>query len=348
MIKYSADLHLRVSVLDPLGFDPYVDMLHDLNQKENLKGLIELTSDLLPSLKFIQSLDVENNLAAMRDLGFLISSIRKLGVQPVKVVSNLETILLQIAKNTALPPRESSYHYGVWNPAGSRQRTFTKLEDEIGLINGVRNTIPYFENIAFDIFKLLETDNSDFSMLLSNIESNFEKSVSAFAQSMRLIDPWVFSNRLRPYFDPVEVGNKEYIGPGGGQIPLYLVDKMLWFDNDDEIYLKFTRECNAYMPIYLREMFDEIEDKPSLLKKVSTALTDHSNTVDGKCLEQIDNVFKLLYKFRKPHTSLARKSLSKENRGNYETGSAGYKFSFVEHVLRLNIEKYESFKNQFS
>ncbi|MFP3335605.1 DUF1864 family protein, partial [Pseudomonas sp. SIMBA_064] len=69
--------------------------------------------------------------AAMRDIGFFLGSLKRHGHEPADAVPGLEPVLLDLARATDLPPRETLLHVTVWNPAAAdAQRSYTGLPDE--------------------------------------------------------------------------------------------------------------------------------------------------------------------------------------------------------------------------
>ena len=350
LFEYDISFQNRVAHADPLNFDPFAKEIPALNEKEDLQSLIQILTQITPDKNFISGLKHEEKLAAMRDLGMVISSIRKLKTQPLTAVPHLEQILFQIADDTSMPPRDTAYHYGPWNPEGERQRTFTSLKDEWGLINGVRLAIPACENATASVIKLREKDifSEDFTALAKEVQKHLKKAVEGIVYAIKVIDPYVFSHQLRPFFDPIEIRGKSYIGPGGGQMPLYLFDRLLWFDGADEAYSSFIDECNMYMPKYIQKLYKQNQHEGTLLNNIQEQISKQQIAEPRlyQNLDELDEIFKVLFKFRKPHENLAKRSLNKQNRGNYNTGSAGYQYGLVKHIYDLNREAYLVFRNK--
>jgi hypothetical protein len=339
----------HIAQLDPLGYDCLAWEVKELNEQEDLQGLVVILDRTRPSLEALGTMSIEEKVAAMRDLGMVISSIRKLGEEPTRLRSELNEVLLSLGRQTNMPPRDTAYHYGPWNPDGERQRTFTKLKDERGLIHGVRVAIPACEKAIFSLLQLrqLKVTGSEFQVVCEKIQHQLKKAVNGIVYSVRTIDPWIFSHKLRPYFDPITIDGKHYIGPGGGQMPLYVFDKLLWYDMSNRHYNEFIDESNDYMPLQIKETFLRAKKSKPLTQLLLTDL-EALNLSDNKQvqlnLKEFDMLFKLLFKFRKPHENLAKRSLSKENQGNYDTGSAGYKYSLVQEIYEINSTAYRRFK----
>ncbi|MCB9204939.1 MAG: DUF1864 family protein [Flavobacteriales bacterium] len=332
----------EISKLDPLNLDAFFNQLPSLNQNLEVSLLIdklrEITKSYLPT-----TFSINDALAATRDLGMIMSSVRKLGIQPVSAVSDLEVFLETLSEITNMVPRETSYHYGPWNPIGERERRFTHFPDERGLIEGVRIAIPGIELAIREINQLsnLSLNDPAFESLAKSAALHVYQAVDGIGETIKKTDPYVFSHELRPFFDPIRIGGKSYIGAGGGQIPLFVVDVKLWLGNHspNSEYVSFIKDSVFYLPPELRPICVDSLLEPSVINQKfaefgSVEITDQ--VIKG--MESLLSVIQVLLKFRKPHFQLAQRTLSKENRGNYTTGSAGYTNSFNHMVLEFTIE----------
>lgn len=110
--------------LDPLKADELMSQLPLLNLQRDTEGLTQMLQKLLPSASQARSLGFEEACAAMRDLGLVMGSLKRHGVEPVARVPGLEEVLPLLATLTSLPPRDTLLHYTIWNPAGSRERRY--------------------------------------------------------------------------------------------------------------------------------------------------------------------------------------------------------------------------------
>ena len=67
--------------------------------------------------------------------------------------------------------------------------------------------------------------------------------VKSIISVKRTVSPEFFTNDMRPYFESMTVGGKEYTGAGGAQMQLLALDYMLWGSTDEsEDYRHFYEE----------------------------------------------------------------------------------------------------------
>ncbi|MZE52592.1 DUF1864 family protein, partial [Streptomyces sp. SID5770] len=131
--------------LDPFGLDDFFSRLPEMNSKGDVESIIQevLTLDLprFPS----RNASLSEHLAAMRDLGIIVASLKRHEVDAIKIIPGLSGALAAIAKKTGMVPRDTVLHYCWWNPSGSRQRTFTGAEQERNLIEATSAALPGVE-----------------------------------------------------------------------------------------------------------------------------------------------------------------------------------------------------------
>jgi len=335
--------HLHISKLDPLKLDSFFEKFPSYNMDSQVKPLLCVLEELVAK-NTSDSFSENESHAATRDIGMILSALRKLGVQACEQVAGLGDLLVQLSKKTKMVPRDTSYHYGPWNPTGARERRFTKFSDEDGLINAVRVAIPGIEEAitVLNSLRLCPLESPEFTSLSLKASEGLNHAVIGIGETIRKTDPYVFSHELRPFFDPVIVNGTSYIGAGGGQIPLFVVDLLLWGSelNKSSLYAKFIQESIPYLPKHLQDLCFSIIGSPSLVKIAATSLNKNSDKqrVQVASTESIRLILKTLIKFRKPHYQLAKKTLSAKNRGAYKTGSAGYTNELTSEALKLTLD----------
>src|SRR5262245_26557700 len=114
-----------VAVLDPLHADKVCAQLPAMNGQADLTALMNALRSIVPAAEHIRRFTPLECLAAMRDLGMFLGSIKRHGVQPVLAVPEVEAALLALGTRTDLVPRDTVHHYACWNPRGARQRMYT-------------------------------------------------------------------------------------------------------------------------------------------------------------------------------------------------------------------------------
>lgn len=332
-----------ISSLDPLLMDDEFSNFPEINEKNDVRLLEDMLKRALVNSKRLNLSDFNIAHALLRDIGFIISSLRKYNIQPALKNEELNTLLLYLSTVTKTIPRETSYHYGICNPISSRRRRFTNFKDEDALINGVKIFAIELEKVLFGILKIyedLETKKSIDDAHLEHILSIFSKSLESVKIELLKIDPFTFSNYLRPFFDPIIIGDKEYVGPGGGQIPLLVIDSVLFgFDlPTNHVYKTFSYEGIQFLTPELISIFNKYKEKPTLIKL-------NSERKNEKIEGFLETFLNELIRFRQIHLHLAKTSLSNENRGSYSTGSAGYRVEMVQETLKATKNSKRNINN---
>jgi 2-polyprenyl-6-methoxyphenol hydroxylase-like FAD-dependent oxidoreductase len=132
----------RAVDLDPLGIDRLLRPIRQLNARGDVAGLVTLLRQLAPSRERVAVFSRPDSVAAIRDLGVLIGSVKRWGVEPVSAVPELGEPLVELGARTGMVPRDTVFHYTGWNPLGTRERTYTGHAMERSLISAVRTTLP--------------------------------------------------------------------------------------------------------------------------------------------------------------------------------------------------------------
>jgi monodechloroaminopyrrolnitrin synthase len=258
--------------LDPLKFDEKIPVLHLLNQSGEVKEIIQLLYRLLPVPNVLDAFTYNESIAAMRDLGIIIGILKKHGIEPVEVVPELEYVLLVLMVKTDLPPRDTLIHYTVWNPNDTRMRTYTGLPDEKSLIESVKIAMPALIQSIAELEALHNGDlhGSTFEMGCLQLREKMESMVRGVVHAKKNVSPAVFANELRFYYDPIKIDyNKDYIGPGAVEMPMFVFDHLLWScDCDDATYTAFKEGYLPYNMRFIRDIYWHFKNKPSLLSRV--------------------------------------------------------------------------------
>jgi monodechloroaminopyrrolnitrin synthase len=333
-------MHHEIELADPLNVNEIMTSLPDINSREDLGALSALLNELLARYDNAGDISVAEACAVVRDIGFVMSSIRKLGIQPQTVNTQLSCRMIKLSKLTNMVPRDTVYHYTVWNPEGRYQRLFTAFEDEKNLIKSVRLSVFELEAAIGELLNAIAAGplHTRFTGHVTLAQAALANSINALAVAIKGVHPRIFSVNLRPYFDPVEIDGISYIASGGGQIPMFLIDKMIWVDKGRskplDSYLHFIDECAPYLPPNLRTV---LSDNMGSLSLTGLLLDAKKNNmpVSAENETAVKALIKSLVAFRQAHAHYAAKTFTPENRGNYNTGSAGYQMSFVEDLLQL-------------
>jgi hypothetical protein len=329
--------------IDPLAFDNKLPILHQLNRDKDIPGLIRFLYRLLPYPAVLENYGYEESIAAMRDLGIVIGTLKRNGVEPVEVVPELEYVLLVLMVKTNLPPRDTLIHYTVWNPSGARQRTYTGLADEIALIESVKMSYPALMEAIIELASLHEHPlfGEEFVTACAQIRGKMEGMVRAIVHAKKNVSPAVFANELRFYFDPIKVDyNKEYIGPGAVEMPMFVFDHLLWScDCKDATYVSFKEGYLPYNLQFISEIYRLFDGQDSLVTKVFNALKQQPDEERFQAAQAVLDLCTVLKSFRMPHKKMAEESYSDNDGSHREKGSGGYTVNILHHILHLQNEK---------
>lgn len=335
-----AALHAAVAAADPLGACAAVRQLPLLNRAKDVRGIVSLLSEILPSEEAARGCGFVDAAAAMRDIGFFLGSIKRHGEEPTEVLEGLEPVLLALAHTTDLPPRETLLHVTVWNPVGRElERSYSGLPDEAHLLESVRLSMSSLESALHRTVVLYDIPihSSSFATLCDEVALDLGKMVQAVVYAYRYISPRVFITELRPFYEPICVRGRAYLGPGAVEMPLFLLEHVLWgSQSEHQGYREFKETYLPYILPQLRGLYGQFAGRPSLLDRtlegVRTAWAGADSRADG--LRALERLFETLLRFRAPHLGLAEKAY--QTRGEaYAVGSGGYAPSMLGELLAL-------------
>ena len=333
-----------IARLDPLGMDGALKVLPVFNKGEDTRGMVQMLYRHLPIPMVLNSFDYSEAIAAMRDIGMLLGSLKRHGVEPVEAVPELDYILGELSHKTDLPPRDTLIHYSSWNPSGNRMRTYTDTEDEKYLIRSVQIAMhPLLESI-YGLIKLYHTalDDPGFVELCEEINEHFKAMVEGIVLAKRKVSPLVFANELRFYFDPITLYGQTFIGPGAVEMPVFVFDHVLWStDSDDPGYIAFK---TTYLPFVLpeiREIYYDFDQRDSLVKRIKKELEQDSGFSPEKvdAAKAVLRLFTTLKSFRKPHKKLADKAYEQQDDHHRSTGSGGYSTLILSEIILMTVQQ---------
>ncbi|MDF9795608.1 hypothetical protein OKW21_000871 [Catalinimonas alkaloidigena] len=340
-----------ICCLDPLQSDERLKAVPALNKGKDTIALVLMLVDMLPSIKEAADMDFYEACAAMRDIGIMLGSLKRHGVEPVHVIPELEEKLNILADITDLPPRDTLIHYVRWNPEGKRQRTYTGTEDEIQLIKSVKVAIlPLHEAIrALNELYNIPLSSPEFVPVCERVITHFDGMVQGMVNAKRNVSPRYFAEELRFYFDPIELNEQEYLGPGAVEMPVFVFDHILWnCDLGEAFYNEFKQAYLPYNQAVMRELYDAYKHLPSLVNKCIQELrqaNDYS-VVRLDSAKHLIKLFNLLKSFRAPHKKMADEAYEHAAKDAYrEKGSGGYEPGVLHLILKLNLEALERLKS---
>ncbi|WP_268871607.1 monodechloroaminopyrrolnitrin synthase PrnB family protein [Pseudomonas piscis] len=266
-----ATTHAAVAACDPLQARSLVLQLPGLNRNKDVPGIIDLLREFLPTRGVPSGWGFVEAAAAMRDIGFFLGSLKRHGHEPADVVPGLEQVLLDLARATDMPPRETLLHVTVWNPAAAdAQRSYTGLPDEAHLLESVRISMAALEAAIALTVELFDVPlrSPAFVQGCAELEAYLQKMVESIVYAYRFISPQVFYDELRPFYDPIQVGGQSYLGPGAVEMPLFVLEHVLWgSQTDDQAYREFKETYLPYVLPAYRAVYARFAEGPALMDR---------------------------------------------------------------------------------
>lgn len=342
---------LKVREADPLYFDKQLVYFVRANRDSNLSALNSLLCGSLDACENIQNWSDEVAAAVLRDLGLVGGAIRRLGKEPCEIDERLAYNLKRAASVTKMVPRDTVYHYGLWNPRGKRERSYTGELMESTLIESVRESC-YLLGIGVEICVEIKNDiyhKTALTQRLSALSSILGFQFDCFQRVATNVDPKFFSVILRPYFESFCVGDEEYFGPAAAHVGSPLIDLALWQGESfvDTSVRSLCKNAAQYGVYGWDELFERWIAEPSIIDQIFSKVVkgseheDHSEVkVNQLCVDVSTDCLRNLLKFRGRHLSLAKKSYN-SNFNEYRKGSAGETIEFL-------ISLFESTQFQFN
>jgi monodechloroaminopyrrolnitrin synthase len=333
----------KIQSLDPLNFDHALPVLHGLNKAGDTQEIIQLLYRHLPVPDKLDGFNFEESIAAMRDLGIFIGILKKHGIEPVDALPELEYVLLVLMVKTGLPPRDTLIHYTAWNPSNERMRTYTGLEDEKQLIESVKIAYPSLLEAIHLLEKIhaLPLNDSSFVEHCTTVREMLEGMVRGIVLAKRRVSPEVFANELRFYYDAIKVDyNNHYMGPGAVEMPMFLIDHLLWScDCDDQVYTDFKKGYLNYNLPVVREIYYRFENKPSLTTRLAKAFAEDPSVEHFNSALALSELFTVLKSFRMPHKKVAESAYQHQDDNHRQKGSGGYAVDILQHIIDLQQAK---------
>ncbi|MET9676611.1 monodechloroaminopyrrolnitrin synthase PrnB family protein [Streptomyces sp. NPDC006482] len=333
-----------IRAADPLGADALLAAVPAMNAAADTAALAVALRALLPDPDRAAEWSVGDALAAMRDLGILLGSLKRHGVQPLAAVPEALPVLELLGRRTDMVPRDTVHHYTTWNPVGRRRRSYTGHPAEARLQEAVRMVFPGLVAALDDCSRIarLEPYDPGFATALDRVARHLRAMVDSIDLTVAQVSPEYFAVTLRPYFEEVEVAGRDYLGPAAAQVPLWPVDLTLWqCDRPDPAYDAFLAESLPYALPAWREFHDRHRGGVSAVSKLSAAVdrlrADRLPSPLSASAASLGRVLRILKTFRARHIGIARKAYSDDLR-RYEEGSGGAPVALLRSILDLTRE----------
>jgi hypothetical protein len=335
--EIAPSLYQDVARLDPLHADGLFRILPHLNASAHDVGqLVQVTKDYLPGEETLHTMSSLEAMAILRDLGMLASSLRRHGMEPREYIPGLERIFLMCGEKAGTVPRDTVFSYGPQNPPGERQRRFTPLSEERMFIASFTECM-FQLDLAIDL--LLQAKNTSiadptFAPLCERSLQAFELLTKGMVEVRRNISAATFTFVIRPYFDPYQIGGRLLAAPGGTQIPILLIDQILWGSGcEDSTYQDYLVENIFYTLAKYRTLSHMLVGQVSLVQLAEQEMLRY-NVTDSvvASLHALRTYLNRIMAFRYVHLAAARDSFAL--RSETDSGSGGYKLDILDFLLR--------------
>ena len=328
----------RIAALDPLAAAPWLALLPDHNRRADTPAITAAVRAIVPDIEHAARMDPFTAAAATRDLGMLLASLKRHGVQPVEAVPEVERVMLCFGEITGMAPRETVLHYTLWNPAGPQQRRFTDDPSEAGLIDAVRLATPAIDTTVALLAHArgLPVNSAEFVDACDAAARTLEPLAEAMKVVRARVDPVFFATVLRPYFEPIRLGGRQYSGMAAAPLAVGLVDHLLWSsDCSDPTYREVQTHLMEYALPGGRRLYHATLGRPSLAARFISEC--HRAVAPAPLLAAgtaaLDALFRVLLAFRSRHTVIARSAYAESVR-RYPVGSAGYSVDTLTTLLQ--------------
>ena len=338
VLRYDRDLDVElVKALDPLAADAPCRRLRRMNDLADVAALVATMRELLPDAERLSAYTPFECLAAMRDLGLFLGSIKRHGVEPMEALPEAESVLLTLGLRTDMVPRDTVHHYVAWNPTGPRARTYTDEPMEGCLISAARLSMPPLGDAVECCRRLvdLEPGDPEFPEVAFELAHALKAMERAIDAALEHVTPGFFARTLRPYFEDVRVAGERYLGPAAAHVPLSLIDLAVWAsDHGTRAYEEFWRESQRYALPPWRALYILWEKGPSLISRLVGAFDGPLTPDLHASAEALCRALRSLVVFRGKHIGMARRAYDEPLR-LYSLGSGGGSLDLLNQVLVL-------------
>jgi hypothetical protein len=257
-------------------------------------------------------------LAILRDLGMMAAALVHDG-GPSAELAQVRRALARMGRIADEVPRDTVFSYGPRNPRGTRERHFTGTSDERAFIGSFREGITATASSIVALRKACEMslDDEDFPATVDAAAERLRQVVEIMVRVRREIRAEVFTGEIRPFFEIIEIAGREFVAPGGAQIPLLAIDMMTWADRIPQLQLyRYLRENVDYYPRLYRDLIEDIEGRPSLLQRLNAYSKGKSA---GRPAQAVYRLMAELVRFRFPHRKVTQENMRLRAYGSYQT-----------------------------
>jgi hypothetical protein len=149
------------------------------------------------------------------------------------------------------------------------------------------------------------------------------------------VKPAYFARELRPYLEAVNIGGGPYFGPAAAQVPMWLVDELLWAsDRNDPGYQEFLLPLVPYALPRWRSLHEVVAGTPSAATRVISAMATDSGSDVIRSAQALVRALRTVVTFRGRHLGIASQVYEVDIQ-DFAAGSAGGSVDLLRQILDL-------------
>lgn len=333
-------LDQNVATLDPLGLNTFfAKFFPEMSEKGKVQQLVDFITMHIHQFGHDRLLALSDTeaMAATRDLAMFASAFVRWG-NPVSKVPVVERLLENLARKTQEVPADTVFSYGSRNPRGETMRRFTTIKEELVFIEAFTKGMEELPVCLAGLEHLSHVSVFDpiYPLVVSEVRTGFSNMVREITVVRQRVPPEIFTKELRPFFEPKTIAGKVYFAPGGAQMPVTMMDLMLWgVEETSNEYVRYLNENVQYLPRAMRSKIGLVMRNPSIVKSIETVCGENaSSKIPQAAIPSIDAVCSLLTemeKFRYPHLAVAQANMKIRTKG--AVGSGGYDTAILEYLI---------------
>ncbi|MEZ4383572.1 MAG: DUF1864 family protein [Nannocystaceae bacterium] len=336
----------EVAKLDPLGADATFTHLPAWNAAGDSERIALALVDATPSRAQVARMTTAEAAASLRDLGMLASSLMRHGVDFSTVIPELERRLIELGALVEMVPRDTVYHYGVWNPSGPRERSFTGEPGEAALIAAARTAAPAIDGTLYELIATLAHPirSQSFADGCQRAAHRLAEILCSIGKAKKEIPPLFFARTLRPYFIDLRIGGEKFAGASAAPLSVCIVDHILWSsDCEDQAFSDFQSEQIRYNLPHWRRLYAATRGQPSLVTRLREMIT-RGRAPPPEVISAVTELLQVLLIFRGRHRYVAMRAYDESIR-LYDVGSGGHGTSTLEHLFALTRDAFRSLRS---
>lgn len=330
---------MTAAELDPFGLDEWFRGGPPLARRdvgESLHHLHRITASP-PDIP-----GAEVALAALRDLDLLLCHSHRLAPGVWPRIPQLEALLLRLGKVGDHIPRGANDTYGIRNPLPPNTRTYTRTPQEHALYRGLALGESRLDDLLVALVACLvnPVDSPAHVDAARALVAGWEPMIDGVKLMRRAVVAPVMGGQIAPWVSATfTIGGRGYRGPTAAQLPVVLVDWLIWGCNaHDDVYRDYYRYYAAEQPGYRRQMVAAAlgcSGGRGLLRKIDGELLQVRDPRAALAsLEALADLLRRMYGFRTAHAHIAKPSLPIRPKGAESWGTGEFDPEMLDRLLR--------------